>query len=56
MYAVWETGRAGHEGAFVGFLHLDLFPREGKYSHAAVWGLIPGWTQPNEGRQYPVVW
>ncbi|BGP41596.1 metalloendopeptidase [Rhodotorula kratochvilovae] len=55
MYAVWEAGRAGQQNAFVGYMHLDLFPREGKYGHAAVWGLVPGWTDPSEGRQYPTV-
>ena len=26
-----------------------------KYSHAAVWGLIPGYVQPDETRHYPTV-
>ncbi|GAA5929089.1 hypothetical protein JCM1841_005136 [Sporobolomyces salmonicolor] len=55
MFAVWEEGKAGQDGAFLGYLHLDLFPRSNKYGHAAVWGLIPGWTDQNGKRQYPVV-
>lgn len=26
-----------------------------RYGHAAVWGLIPGWTKADGGRNYPVV-
>ncbi|GAA5981288.1 hypothetical protein JCM11641_005633 [Rhodosporidiobolus odoratus] len=56
MFAVWESGRAGQgEDAFLGYMHLDLFPRENKYGHAAVWGLIPGWTGEKGERKYPVV-
>ncbi|GAA5858855.1 hypothetical protein JCM1840_006588 [Sporobolomyces johnsonii] len=55
MFAVWEEGKAGQDGAFLGYLHLDLFPRSNKYGHAAVWGLIPGWTDKDGKRQYPVV-
>ncbi|GAA6017292.1 hypothetical protein JCM11491_000619 [Sporobolomyces phaffii] len=56
QFAVWENGRVGQEGAFRGYLTLDLFPRNNKYGHAAVWGLIPGYTDATTGtRQYPVV-
>ncbi|POY73392.1 hypothetical protein BMF94_3730 [Rhodotorula taiwanensis] len=57
LYAVWENGQAqsGNQDAFLGYMFLDLQPRENKYGHAAVWGLIPGWTDPNKGRQFPTV-
>jgi thimet oligopeptidase len=32
-YDVFESG----DGSFVGSIYLDLFPREGKYKHAAAW-------------------
>ncbi|GAA5832971.1 hypothetical protein JCM11251_006468, partial [Rhodosporidiobolus azoricus] len=55
-YAVWESGKVGQgKDAFLGYMYLDLFPRENKYGHAAVWGLFPGWTNKDGGREYPVV-
>ncbi|GAA5894188.1 hypothetical protein JCM6882_007598 [Rhodosporidiobolus microsporus] len=60
--ALWESRRVGEgegkgkgKSAFLGYMYLDLFPRENKYGHAAVWGLIPGWTAVNGEREYPVV-
>ncbi|GAA5852314.1 hypothetical protein JCM8547_006734 [Rhodosporidiobolus lusitaniae] len=58
MYAVWESSRDAKnpdKKDFLGYMHLDLFPRENKYGHAAVWGLIPGSTDKNGERKYPVV-
>ncbi len=40
-YAVYERGADGKRGAFVGSVYLDLFPREGKYNHAAAWPVYP---------------
>lgn len=33
VYDVFESG----DGSFIGSIYLDLFPREGKYKHAAAW-------------------
>ncbi|KAL5513671.1 PRD1 [Sanghuangporus vaninii] len=53
LFAVWEAD-AEDESGFIGYCHLDLFPREAKYSHAAVWPLIPGYDIPDGKRNYPV--
>lgn len=53
QFAVWEKD-AKDEGGFVGYCYLDLFPRAAKYSHAAVWGLLPGYELPSGARHYPL--
>lgn len=37
VYDVFDRDAAGRDGAFVGTVYLDLFPRDGKYNHAAAW-------------------
>lgn len=39
---------------FVGTFYLDLHPRDGKYKHAAVFPLQPGYEDLNGERSYPV--
>ncbi|KAJ7147482.1 metallopeptidase MepB [Mycena crocata] len=53
QYAVWEKD-ATDESGFIGYCYLDLFPRESKYSHAAVWPLLSGYSLPSGKRSYPL--
>ncbi|KAJ3555465.1 hypothetical protein NM688_g2565 [Phlebia brevispora] len=53
QFAVWENDAKDASG-FIGYCYLDLFPRESKYSHAAVWGLLAGYDTPDGKRSYPL--
>ncbi|KAF7314194.1 Metallopeptidase MepB [Mycena kentingensis (nom. inval.)] len=53
QYAIWEKDATDASG-FLGYTYLDLFPREGKYSHAAVWDVLSGYTARDGTRRYPV--
>ena len=52
VFSVWDD--EGEGGGFVGYLYLDLHPRQGKYGHAANFNLQPGYVQDNGTRRYPV--
>lgn len=54
VYLVHDEESLG--GEFVGYLYLDLHPRDGKYGHAANFNLIPGFLREpgnSTSRNYP---
>ncbi|HSL27221.1 MAG TPA: M3 family metallopeptidase, partial [Acidimicrobiia bacterium] len=42
------------DGELIAHFHMDLFPREGKFSHAAAFTLVPGRRRPDGTYQQPV--
>ena len=50
LYQVWNDKP---EDGFVGYLYLDLHPREGKYGHAANFRVQSGFTKKDGSRHYP---
>ncbi|GME41616.1 putative metallopeptidase protein [Neofusicoccum parvum] len=54
LFAVWDSEAEGDD--FVGYLYLDLFPRDGKYGHAANFNIQPGFLDLDNDRKrhFPV--
>lgn len=51
LFSVWDDSSEGD--GFVGYLYLDLHPRQGKYGHAANFNLQPGFLQKDGSRRFP---
>ncbi|KAL1302035.1 hypothetical protein AAFC00_002483 [Neodothiora populina] len=51
IFSVWDD--EGEGSSFVGYLYLDLHPRDGKYGHAANFNLQKGFVDENGKRRYP---
>ncbi|CAI5757903.1 unnamed protein product [Candida verbasci] len=53
QFAIYQDIKSG-KPEFLGWLYIDLHPREGKYGHAANFGLGPGFEEENGDRHTPI--
>lgn len=51
LYSVWNDEKGGSR--FVGYLYIDLHPRDNKYGHNANFGIEPGYIKNDGSRNYP---
>ncbi|KAJ5261375.1 hypothetical protein N7478_011970 [Penicillium angulare] len=51
IFHVWDDDNDG--GEFVGYLYLDIYPRDGKRGHPCNINLQPGFEYENGDRSYP---
>jgi metallopeptidase MepB len=51
LFTVWNDEASG--SGFVGYLYIDLHPRDNKYGHNANFGLEPGYLKRDGKRNYP---
>ncbi|KAE8446964.1 hypothetical protein EG329_011446 [Mollisiaceae sp. DMI_Dod_QoI] len=51
VFSVWNNEKSN--GDFVGYLYLDLFPRENKYNHAGHYLLQPGYISKDGKYHHP---
>ncbi len=51
VYSAWEDETGG--STFLGYLYMDLHPRQGKYNHQQQYKLQPGFTLNDGTRHFP---
>ncbi|KAK2757150.1 metallopeptidase [Colletotrichum kahawae] len=51
IFCVWDKDEEG--GGFLGYLYLDLYSREGKYTNPSNFSVIPGFCEEDGTKHYP---